>query len=166
MVRFNRATQIAKFTAATVISFGFGAALTVPALAQLTPVPIPTIPTNGALVPLNPTPAANQPNFAFTNVLEYSDCLAAILDAYLSTDSSLPTRQNLCQVNIQQAAGNDGLSHSEALELISAADFYSTHFLARALYPPKGLRLRIAENFGFIYQIDQNDPEVLRRAAR
>lgn len=161
----NRKTSITKISLAATIGMGLGISLALPGLA-LTPVS-----GTGRLVPLDPAPAlppatSTRPNFAFTNVLEYSDCLAAILDGYLNTDSSLPTRQNLCQDTIYQTAGHDGLSQAEALELVSAADFYSTHFLSRAVYPPKGLRLRIAENLGFIYEIDQHDPEVLQRAVR
>ncbi len=142
-----------------------------PSSAQLTPIADPhttdphTTVANGDLVPLQS--ASHQVNFTFTNVLEYSDCLSAILDLYQGNlPSSLPTRQNACAATVQQAAGNDQLSESEARELLSAADFYSTHMLSRGLYPPKGLRLRIAEMLGFVYEIDQHDPEVLNRAAR
>jgi hypothetical protein len=162
MLSFDQANHIITSVVAVLgmsVSISFGTTFATPASAQ-TPGT-----SSGEIVPLSAPAATSNATFAFTNVLEYSDCLAAILDAYLSTDSSLPTRQNLCQASIQQASSN-GLSQLEALELVAAADFYSTHFLARTLYPPKGLRLRIAENLGFVYEIDQTDPEILQRAAQ
>lgn len=150
----------------SLIAIGLGTSFVLPASAQSIPITTANLPLSDSnLVPLHSN--SNQINFTFTNVLEYSDCLSAILDLYQGKmPSSLPTRQNACATTIQQAAGSDGLSESEARELLSAADFYSTHMLSRGLYPPKGLRLRIAELLGFIYAIDQNDAEILERAAR
>jgi hypothetical protein len=54
-----------------------------------------------------------------------------------------------------QVYGNKGLSPSQALELIRAADQYATYQLNPILYPPQGQRARIAKMFGFTYQIDK-----------
>lgn len=156
----------------TVAAIGIGLSLSLAALpssAQMAPTSgAPAISPGSNLVPLSPSspsPAVT-PSFSFTNLLEYSDCLEAILTLYKNAAPSSRTQQDTCYGMIQQSVGRDGLSQLEALELVSAADFYTAHFLSRTLHPPRGQRLRIAKMLGFIYEIDQNDPEILREAAR
>lgn len=155
---------------AAIVGMGVGLSISLAALsssAQIVPASgaTPVVPPSGDLVPLSPSPAAT-PSFSFTNLFEYSNCIESILTLYQNTPPSSRTQQDACYLMIQQSVGQDGLSHSEALELISAANFYTSHFLSDTLYPPKGQRLRIAKMLGFIYEIDQNDPQVLREAAR
>ena len=148
------------------------------AIAQLYPQPAQMPPSlNGELVPLDAQPmqptSPLQPNkaestssFSFTNMLEYGDCLEVILKLY-GNSSTLTAReqQSLCFKEIQAKHGDSQLSKSDALQLISAADFYATTLLARDLYPPRGQRARIASLFGFIYAVDINDSQIRDLAA-
>jgi hypothetical protein len=168
----TRLSWVLQFRTLTVAIGSVIAITALPAVAQLIPIndsavpATPATPTGSRLVPLSAAPTSTA-NFSFTNVLQYSDCLSAILDLYQGNiPADLPTRRNACTAAIEQAAGEDGLSQIEARQLVSAADFYSNHFLAKPLYPPKGLRLRVAQLLGYVYQIDQNDPEVLSQAAQ
>ncbi|MUL38414.1 hypothetical protein [Gloeocapsopsis dulcis] len=58
------------------------------------------------------------------------------------------------------------MSNSQALELISAANFYATNMLERKLYPPRGQRRRVAQIFQFIYDIDASDAEMQKLATQ
>jgi hypothetical protein len=47
------------------------------------------------------------------------------------------------------------------LELVEAANNYATSAQMTAkIFPPKGLRLKIAQFYGFVYQIDAQNQEV------
>lgn len=145
------------------------------AIAQPYAPPTPfSPPLNGELVPLDAQPAqptqptsSLQPSniepasamvFSFTDLLEYGDCLEVILKLYdNSTPLTVREQQNSCFERVQAVYGSNGLSRANALQLISAADFYATTLLERALYPPRGQRARIASLFGFIYALDAND---------
>ncbi|WP_155823817.1 hypothetical protein [Gloeocapsa sp. PCC 7428] len=72
-----------------------------------------------------------------------------------------PQQQNGCI-----AQSNQQLSQSQALELISGANFYATNMLERKLYPPRGQRRRVAQIFQFIYEIDASDAEMQKLATQ
>lgn len=151
------------------------------AIAQ--PYPLPTqrsLPLNGELVPLDAQPSqpmpslqpsnvepSSTPAFSFTNTLEYGDCLEVILKLY-GNSGTLTEReqQSSCFEKIRVAYGNNGLSKLDALQLISAADFYATTLLSRDLYPLRGQRVRIASLFGFIYTVDVNDSHIRNLAVQ
>ncbi|TAD84138.1 MAG: hypothetical protein EA000_13280 [Oscillatoriales cyanobacterium] len=64
-------------------------------------------------------------------------------------------RKSSCLPDVFQAS-NRGLSKSQALDLIQAANAYATSpTLTQPLYPPKGQRMRINEMFRFVYHIDR-----------
>jgi flagellar basal body L-ring protein FlgH len=143
----------------------------------------PPLPLNGNIVPLGETPSpntapaspansasANQSSaaqFTFTNALEYGDCLEVILQLHAQTRAlTQREQQSHCFATIQQVYGGESLSKSQALGLISTANFYATTLLARELYPLKGQRVRIAEQFGFIYKVDEDNPDIRTLAAQ
>ena len=117
-------------------------------------------------------PAANQISpvkvnrqYIFTNLLEYSKCLEDILRLYEDKEQvKQQGRQSNCREDVFQASLDNGLSKTQALEIIDTANFYATSLLNQKLYPPRGQRVRVAKLFGFIYQIDAND-EIIRRFA-
>lgn len=120
------------------------------------------------LLPLDqsqPTPAA--PVFHFTNVLAYGDCLESILQLFQQPQQlSSRVQQDSCYGDIAQTYGSSGLTRQQALALITAADFYATHLLSGALFPPRGQRIRVAEQFGFLYQVDLNNEQMRSLAAQ
>ncbi|MBE9170234.1 serine protease [Pleurocapsales cyanobacterium LEGE 06147] len=96
------------------------------------------------------------PKFTFTSVWEYGNCLEDILQLSLGPEQLRQRgRMSNCLADVFQVYGNTGLSQSQALELIRAADVYATSQLNPSLYPPQGQRARIAKMFGFTYQIDK-----------
>lgn len=100
--------------------------------------------------------AVASPRFTFLNVLEYSNCLEDIIQLYQNSDRVRQQgRKSSCLPDVFQAS-NTGISKSQALELIQAANVYATSpTLTQPLYPPKGQRMRISEMFGFVYHIDR-----------
>ncbi len=72
-----------------------------------------------------------QSQFNFKTVLDYSQGLEAVITAYQSGK----------------------ISKEDARQVIVAADAYATNTLSPKLYPPAGLRNRIAQLFGFSYAI-------------
>lgn len=155
----------------TVIILGMSTVTTSAQAQMVSPLqPAPT--STGDLIPLDrpaqSAPAASQASsaFAFTNTLEYGDCLETILQLYERSDNlSDRVKQGSCYQTIQQTYGDQGLTRSQALSLVSSADFYATHFLSRQLFPLRGQRIRIAERFGFIYEVDSDDDDMKERAA-
>ena len=100
--------------------------------------------------------------FDFTNSYDYSTCLDNILLAYENRQVELQhSAKNECANNILNTFGNR-LSEETALELITAANTYATQDLDIQLYPPFGLRRRVAINFGYVYDIDRNNEEILK----
>ncbi|HEY9695959.1 MAG TPA: hypothetical protein V6D10_01620 [Trichocoleus sp.] len=141
----------------------------------------PVIPLNGTLVPVDPAipqaPASTAPaassapstslQFAFTNTLEYGDCLEVVLQLYEKTRELTPReRQNQCFTSFQEAYPNGSLTQTQALNAIATANFYVTTLLARELYPVRGQRLRVAQQLGFIYKIDETDPLIREMASQ
>ncbi|MUL38411.1 hypothetical protein [Gloeocapsopsis dulcis] len=114
--------------------------------------------TTNQVTPLNSQVAT--PKFTFTSVLDYSNCLEAILQLYQNGTLN-SQQQNSCVVH-----SNQQLSKSQALELISGANFYATNMLERKLYPPRGQRRRVAQIFQFIYDIDVSDSEMQKLATQ
>lgn len=95
-------------------------------------------------------------NFSFQNVLEYSDCLEDIIRLYQNpVQLEQRGRRSNCLPEVFSTYETTGLSQSQALEVIKAADQYALNASAgRWLFPPAGLRIRVQQLFGFIYEID------------
>jgi hypothetical protein len=102
------------------------------------------------------TPLAVAPQFNFLDVLSYSNCLEDVIQLYQNT-GRLRTqgRRSDCLQDVFAQYPN-GISRSQALEIIEAANRYATAERRDALlYPPRGQRVRIREIFGYTYAIDQ-----------
>lgn len=149
----------------------------------LTPIPctagVVTIRLDTNTVCVRPTPqllagdyiynlASNQLNpvkvaapFTFKTVSEYGNCLEDILRLYEDKQRFREQgRLSNCSAEVFQAYSTNGLPKEQALQLIKTANFYATSLLNPKLYPLLGLRRRIAQAFGFIYEIDTNDEGV------
>jgi S1-C subfamily serine protease len=116
---------------------------------RLEPITQPTVTSNSQTLAISP-------QFTFTSVWDYGNCLEDIIQLYLGVDQ-LKQRGRIgnCLTDVFQTYQNKGLSQVQALELIRAADQYATSQLNPALYPPQGQRRRINKMFGFTYQIDK-----------
>lgn len=94
--------------------------------------------------------------FTFDTPAAYADCLHDILQLYASQDKfKLPERKSNCLPEIFQKYASTGLSWNLARRLIEAANSYATNPpLTVKLFPPGGLRSRIYEIFGILYEVD------------
>lgn len=100
--------------------------------------------------------------FDFDNTYDYAACLDVILLAYERRSAELANvYKNDCATEVLNTFGND-LSKEEALQLVQAADLYATETLENPLYPSLGLRRRIAINLGYVYNMDKNNPDILK----
>ncbi len=118
---------------------------------------------------INPVPEIqdekiNQMIFGFRNLYDYGVCLDVILLAYEKNLTNLDAiEKNDCVNSFLELFGSE-LSKDQALLLIDATNNYVATSMQPRLYPPYGLRRRIAINFGYIYKIDQNDAQMLKYA--
>jgi hypothetical protein len=102
------------------------------------------------------TPLAVAPQFNFLDVLSYSNCLEDVIQLYQNPQRLKRSgRRSDCLADIFLRYPN-GISRSQAVEIITAADRYATSSRRDTLlYPPRGQRVRIRELFDFTYTIDQ-----------
>jgi hypothetical protein len=100
--------------------------------------------------------------FDFKNTYDYAACLDVILLAYEKRNAELENVfKNDCATDVLATFGN-GLSKDTALQLVKSADLYATKKLENPLYPSLGLRRRIAINLGYVYDMDQSNPDILK----
>lgn len=105
--------------------------------------------------------------FTFVNSLQYSHCVQDILRFYQDKEQLRQQgRQSDCLADKFQANMHTGISRQQAREMIEAADVYATALVKPKLFPPRGLREQVAQQFGFIYELDANDPEIRRMATQ
>jgi hypothetical protein len=129
--------------------------------------PAPTTPTIAPETPATSTTQSDKitkVNFTFTNLYDYDTCLDGILLLY---EGRLQPQMahNPCLAKIIAIYGNT-LSQQQGREIIELANFRATRLLAGKLYPPLGIRRRVAIAFGYIYEMDANDPQMQALAAR
>ena len=104
---------------------------------------------------------AKEFKFNFNNAYDYAACLDVILLTYEGRNSELKNvSQNECTNDILNTFGN-GLTKDAALELVKSAHFRATEGLESPLYPSLGIRRRVAINLGYVYDIDQNNSDIL-----
>lgn len=103
----------------------------------------------------NPIPLAVAPQFTFRDILSYSNCLEDVIQLYQDPQRLKRSgRRSDCLSDIFSRY-TSGISRSQALEIITAADRYATtDGRETLLYPPRGQRIRIQNLFGFTYTID------------
>ena len=100
--------------------------------------------------------------FTFDNAFDYSSCIDIILLAHEQRIGDLEqARQNQCANEVLATFGTN-ISRELALELVEASNIHATEKLERSLYPVLGIRRRAAINLGYVYDIDRNNPEVLK----
>lgn len=100
--------------------------------------------------------------FDFNNTYDYAACLDVILLSYEQRHAELEnTFKNDCATNVLNTFGNN-LSKDVALQLVELADSHATKELQNPLYPSLGLRRRIAINLGYVYDMDKNNPDILK----
>ena len=94
--------------------------------------------------------------FIFPTALSYSNCLEDIIQLYQDPSHlKQQGRRGDCvpEVFVKYASG---ISRSQAVELVTAANARATDRHSYPfIYPPKGQRLRIQQLFGFTYRLDQ-----------
>ena len=123
----------------------------------------------GNLGHVNPVSQTEDPRiaqmvFTFNNLYDYGTCLDAILLAYEKREIELQgMNKNECANNVINLFGTK-LSKDLTLQLIDLANFRATKLLDNTLYPSFGLRRRVAINLGYIYEIDNNNSEMLNYA--
>lgn len=115
--------------------------------------------------PAQPSPSSSPSNqttatqssyqFNFTNSFDYSNCLEDIIQLYKNQRFNPQTRRSSCLPEVFQATSRP-LTQAQTLDLIRAADDYATLAMSPAIYPPRGLRNRIAQEFGYTYALDTN----------
>lgn len=100
--------------------------------------------------------------FDFNNSYDYGTCLDAILLSYEGRNSELKqAAKNDCSEQVFDVFG-ENLSRDVTLQLIESANSHATRELSITLYPSWGLRRRVAINFGYMYDIDRNNNDVLK----
>ncbi|WP_416665797.1 COP23 domain-containing protein [Egbenema bharatensis] len=102
------------------------------------------------------TPLAVVPQFNFLDILSYSNCVEDVIQLYQNPERlRIQGRRSDCLSEVFAQYPN-GISRSQALEILAAADQFATSARRDALlYPPRGQRVRIREIFGYTYSIDQ-----------
>lgn len=104
--------------------------------------------------------------FDFKNTFDYAACLDVILLKYEKRNAELENVfKNDCANNVLNTFG-DNLSKNDALQLVKSANLYATEGLENPLFPSLGLRRRIAINLGYVYDTDQNNPDILKYVAQ
>lgn len=93
------------------------------------PISLPTI---AATPQVEPT-QANQPQFDFHNITDYSKGLEQVINGFKQGQ----------------------LSQADARRVVVSADQYATTKLTSKLYPPAGLRRQVAQLFDYTYGIDR-----------
>ncbi len=100
--------------------------------------------------------------FDFNNVYDYGACLDVILLVYEERNIELEkVSKNECATKVLNVFGNN-LSQDIALQLIKSANVHATEVLEDKLYPPLGIRRRVAIELGYVYDIDKNNSDILK----
>ena len=139
-------------------------------------------PANNSTQPLQKTPNNIDMGklFVFTNLYDYSSCLDDILRLHLGElrrennqitlvygdFSRIHEKKSFCIDKIIDLYGNRQINNVEVFELFDLANFRATKLLAARLYPPLGIRQRAAKYIGYIYEMDRNNPDILRLAGK
>lgn len=129
---------------------------------QLSPGDYVYDPASNQIKPFQVTAA-----FTFKNVTEYGNCLEDILRLYEDKEKfRQQPRRSDCSADVFRNSLENGLSKAQSLAMIEAANFYATSLLNPKLFPPRGQRVRIAQMFGFIYEIDAKDEAIQKLATQ
>ena len=113
----------------------------------------------------NPTSRSSDPRIAdvvfdFIDIYGYNNCLDALLLLY---EGRNPVGDNSCLLNVTAIFGNQ-INRDVMLELVDIANVRATSLLPKRLYPAYGIRRRVAQSIGFVYEIDTTNPEIIKLA--
>lgn len=113
----------------------------------------------------NPTPNSNDSRIAdvvfdFVDIYSYNNCLDALLLLY---EGRNPVGNNSCLQNVTAIFGNQ-VNSNIMLELIDIANVRATSLLPRRIFPAYGIRRRVAQSLGYVYEIDVENQEMIRLA--
>ena len=106
--------------------------------------------------------------FTFRNVRDYTRCLENVLLLHEKYEKPEEFTQlssedrNKCTLDVAQVYEYSGLPPCEAKRLIEEADIFATARLQPPLFPDRGIRVRIAQIFGYLYRVDEDDREILK----
>ena len=111
--------------------------------------------------PDNNNPTDVDLRYTFRNVLDYTDCIQDIL---LLSENPEQFRQqgrlNKCIIDVARVYADTGLPECTAFNLIEKADVFATSQLRPSIFPARGVRLRVAQKFGYSYEVDETDTEI------
>ncbi len=110
----------------------------------------------------NPTPRSSDPRIAevvfdFMEIYSYNNCLDALLLLY---EGRNPVGNNSCLQNVTTVFGNQ-ISRDVMLELVDIANVRATSLLPKRIYPAYGIRRRVAQSIGYVYEIDVDNLEII-----
>jgi len=101
----------------------------------------------------------------FRNAQDYTNCLENVLQLYQKYQNPAEftglLNRNKCIIDVAQVYESAGLPQCVALALIKEADIFATTRLRPPMFPARGIRARVAENFGYPYEVDEGDEEML-----
>jgi len=119
-------------------------------------VPSPTFPANQTSIESRDPIPASIISFDFRSPGPYSYCVEDIIQLHLGVENFRQRgRQGTCLPEIFTRYQSKGLTRDQARQLIEAANVYATTaFTGVKMYPLRGQRTRIAELFGFTYELD------------
>jgi hypothetical protein len=101
----------------------------------------------------------------FRNAQDYTNCLENVLQLYEKSKNPAEftglSNRNKCIIDVVQVYEPAGLPQCVALALIKEADIFATTQLRPPMFPARGIRARVAENFGYPYEVDEGDQQML-----
>ena len=99
----------------------------------------------------------------FSTLYEYNNCLDELMLIYEGrlNRTGYGSLKSPCAVEVVKLYGNPP-TREEMLEILDLANFRATKLLDNPVYPALGIRRRVIQNTGYVYDIDENNPEVLR----
>ncbi len=101
----------------------------------------------------------------FRNAQDYTNCLENVLQLHEKyknpADFTGLSSRNKCILDVAQVYEATGIDECTALALIKEADIFATTKLRPPMFPARGIRARVAENFGYPYEVDEGDQQML-----
>lgn len=97
----------------------------------------------------------------FRNSLDYTNCLENVLQLYEKPEEFRALASpNKCMLDVARTYESAALPPCVALALIKEADIFATTRLRPPMFPARGIRARVAESFGYPYEVDEGDEQM------
>jgi hypothetical protein len=100
----------------------------------------------------------------FRNAQDYTNCLENVLQLHEKYKNPAEftglSNRNKCILDVAQVYEATGIDECVALALIKEADIFATTRLRPPMFPARGIRARVAENFGYPYEVDEGDQQM------